>query len=442
MQLTTALSLANGYAPNTEQLGQLSDILCQDFINQCLETSGVATVRKRRIPLDMAVWSVIAMSLYRQEPLWSIVSKAQLVLPGKRALVAPSAIVQARQRLGEQAVKEVFVQSQKLWNEEAQHPTWAGLKLLAVDGVVWRTPDSDENRDTFKAPSNQNSEGAFPQVRMVCQMEVTSHMLIASAFDSYKTNEMVLAEQLIDTTPDNSLTMFDRGFFSLGLLNRWASTGVERHWLMPMKKGTQYTTISKLGRNDRIVRLQSSPQARKNFSDLPESVMVRLITKTVKDKEVNILTSMTDALRYPSAEIADLYNHRWEIEVGYREMKSSLLKNQFTLRSKKPEMVRQELWGLLLSYNIIRYQMINMAKQIPGLHPNQLSFTTSANAIIHLIHSFWLESAGTIPKRINHLLEEARHHVLPVKREDRMYPRAIKPKAKKYPNKKNASQLN
>lgn len=215
MQLTTALSLANSYAPNTEQLGQLSDILCPDFINQCLQTSGVATVRKRRIPLDMAVWSVIAMSLYRQEPLWSIVSKAQLALPGKRALVAPSAIVQARQRLGEQAVKEVFVQSQKLWNEEAQHPTWAGLKLLAVDGVVWRTPDSDENRDTFQAPSNQNSEGAFPQVRMVCQMEVTSHMLIASAFDSYKTNEMVLAEQLIDTTPDNSLTLFDRGFFSL-----------------------------------------------------------------------------------------------------------------------------------------------------------------------------------------------------------------------------------
>jgi hypothetical protein len=442
LQLTTALSLANGYAPNTEQLGKLSDILCPDFINQCLETTGVATVRKRRIPLDMAVWSVIAMSLYRQEPLWSIVSKAQLMLPGKRPLVAPSAIVQARQRLGAQAVKEVFVQSQKLWNEKAQHPTWSGLKLLAVDGVVWRTPDSDENREAFKAPSNQNGEGAFPQVRMVCQMEVTSHMLVASAFDGYKTNEMVLAEQLIETTPDHSLTMFDRGFYSLGLLNRWSSTGEERHWLMPMRKGTQYSVVSKLGRNDKIIALQSSPQARKKYSDLSKTVEVRLITRTIKGKEVNILTSMTDAMRYPSAEIADLYSHRWEIEVGYREMKSSLLKNEFTLRSKKPEMVHQELWGLLLSYNIIRYQMVNMAKQIPGLHANQLSFTTSAHAIIHLIHSFWLEAAGTIPKRINNLLEEASHHVLPIKQEDRVYTRAIKPKAKKYPNKKNASQLN
>ena len=437
MQLTTALTLANRYAPNTEQLGKLSDILCPDFINQCLETSGVATIRKRRIPLDMAVWSVIAMSLYRQEPLWSIVSKAQLMLPGKRALVAPSAIAQARQQLG-----EVFVQSQKLWNEEAQHPTWSDLKLLAVDGVVWRTPDNDENREAFKAPSNQNGEGAYPQVRMVCQMAVTSHMLISSAFDSYKTNEMTLAEKLIETTPDNSLTMFDRGFFSLGLLNRWSSTGHQRHWLMPMKKGTQYTIVRKLGRNDKLIVMQSSPQARKKFSDLPESVEIRLITRTIKGKEVNILTSMTDVMRYPSSDIADLYSHRWEIEVGYREMKSSLLNNEFTLRSKKPNMVRQELWGLLLSYNIIRYQMVNMAKSIPGLYPNQLSFTTSAHAIIHLIHGFWLESAGTIPKRIKHLLEEAPHHALPIKREDRVYPRVVKPKTKKYPNKKNASQLN
>lgn len=442
MQLTTALTLANGYAPNTDQLGKLSDILCPNFINQCLETSGVATIRKRRIPLDMAVWTVIAMSLYRQEPLWSIVSKAQLMLPGRKSLVAPSAIVQARQRLGDKAVREVFHQSQKLWNQEADHPTWSGLKLLGVDGVVWRTPDTDENREEFKSPSNQNGDGAFPQVRMVCQMELTSHMLIASAFDSYKTNEMVLAEKLIETTPDHSLTLFDRGFYSLGLLNRWSETGTERHWLMPKRKDTQYTEIRSLGRNDKLVLLNASPQARKKFAELPEKVKVRLITRNIKGKEVHILTSMTDSMRYPAADIADLYSHRWEIELGYREMKSALLKNEFTLRSKKPEMIKQELWGLLLSYNIIRYQMVNMAKTLPGLHPIQLSFTTSAHAIIHLIQGFWLESAGTIPKRINHLLEETEHHVLPIKREDRIYPRAVKSKAKKYPNKKKASQLN
>ncbi len=117
-------------------------------------------------------------------------------------------------------MKEVFHQSQSLWNETADHPTWCGLKLLAVDGVVWRAPDTKENRDAFQSASNQNGEGSFPQVRMVCQMELTSHMLVTSAFASYKTNEMILAEQLIETTPDYSLTMFDRGFYSLSLLHR------------------------------------------------------------------------------------------------------------------------------------------------------------------------------------------------------------------------------
>lgn len=442
MQLTTALAMANGYAPNTDELGQLSDILCPDFINQCLEATGVATVRKRRIPLDMAVWTVIAMSLYRQEPVWSIVSKAQLMLPGKKPLVAPSAVVQARQRLGADAVKEVFHRSQQMWHQQAEHPTWSGLKLLGVDGVVWRTPDTPENRERYKAPSNQNGDGSFPQVRMVCQMELSSHMMIASAFDSYKTNEMVLAERLIETTPDNSLTMFDRGFYSLGLLNRWHQTGEERHWLMPMRKDTQYTVVKKLGRNDKVIVLNASPQAKRKFPDLPETVEVRLLTKKIKGKEVNILTSMTDVMRFPSAEIVDLYSHRWEIEVGYREIKSSLLNNEFTLRSKLPEMIEQELWGVLLGYNIIRYQMVNMAKTIPGIHPNQLSFTTSATAIIHLIYGFWLEAAGTIPKRISHLLDETPHHVLPIKREDRIYPRCVKPRSRKYPNKKKASQLN
>ncbi|OJI50763.1 hypothetical protein VVATL9824_00952 [Vibrio vulnificus] len=154
---------------------------------------------------------------------------------------------------------------------------------------------------------------------------------------------------------------------------------------MPMRKNTQFTEVRKLGRNDRIVELKTTPQARKKSLSLPETIEVRLIKKTIKGKEVSILTSMTDHRRYPPAEIAELYSHRWEIEVGYR--------------------------------------------------------TTCAHSIIHVILGFWLESAGTIPKRITHLQEEAIHHVLSIKREERIYPRAIKPKAKKYPNKK-ASQLN
>ena len=85
---------------------------------------------------------------------------------------------------------------------------------------------------------------------MVCHMELTSHQLINSAFSGYRTNEMVLAEQLIDSTPDHSLTLFDKGYYSLGLLNRWSQTGTERHWLIPVRKDLNYEVLHRTGKND------------------------------------------------------------------------------------------------------------------------------------------------------------------------------------------------
>ena len=79
---------------------------------------------------------------------------------------------------------------------------------------------------------------------------------------------------------------------------------------------------------------------------------------------------MLDTEAFMGDEIVDLYSQRWEIELGYREMKQHLLDSEFTLRSKKSDMVKQELWGVLLCYNLIRYQMVRMAKTLPGIYPD------------------------------------------------------------------------
>ncbi|WP_448550551.1 IS4 family transposase, partial [Thalassotalea fusca] len=156
--------------------------------------------------------------------------------------------------------------------------------------------------------------------------------------------------QLIDDTPDHSLTMFDKGYYSLGLLNRWHQRGEQRHWMIPARKDLKYDVIRQVNKNDLIVRLSATPHARKKFEDLPEYIEARLISKLIKGKEYRILTSMVDPMRFPSGEIVELYRYRWEIELGYREMKQSLLNSEYTLRSKRPDMIEQELWGLLLCY--------------------------------------------------------------------------------------------
>ncbi len=171
---------------------------------------------------------------------------------------------------------------------------------------VVSTPDSLKGLDSLLDPS---------LVEQALQQAVSP----PCASGAYRSNEMKLAEQLIDTTPDHSLTLFDRGFYSLGLLHQWQQAGTERHWFMPLRKGAQYEVIQRLGRQDAVVSLSTSPQARKQWPGLPERLTARLLSKTVKGKVCQTLTSMADSLRFPPDEIVDLYSHRREIELGFRD---------------------------------------------------------------------------------------------------------------------------
>lgn len=439
MRLSRALALTHEIASTTHALEGLGALLDPELVKSALEAAGVATIRKRRLPLEAMIWCVIGLSLFRRMSAWDVVSRMDIMLPGQRPLVAPSAVVQGRQRLGSAAVREVFELTQQRWHAAAQHPTWSGLRLLSVDGVVWRTPDTPENRKHYGSASNQHGDTGFPQVRMVCQMELTSHLLVSSAFAGYRSNEMKLAEQLIDSTPDHSLTLFDRGFYSLGLLHRWQQTGTQRHWLLPLRKDAQYEVSQRLGRQDALVTLRSSPQARKQWPDLPETMQARLLSKMVKGKLRQILTSMTDPQCFAADEIVDLYSQRWEIELGYREMKQSLLASHYTLRSKTPEMIEQELWGVLLGYNLLRYQMLEMSHHCPGIYPCEMSFTACTWAILGFLNGTSLSHPGNIPRYLAELQASAMHYVLPHRREDRSYPREVKAKPSKYPSRsKNA----
>lgn len=101
---------------------------------------------------------------------------------------------------------------------------------------------------------------------MVCQMELTSHLLTAAAFGTMKNSENELAEQLIEQTGDNTLTLMDKGYYSPGLLNAWSQAGEHRHWMIPLRKGPQYEEVRKLGKGDHLVKLKTSPQARKKMA--------------------------------------------------------------------------------------------------------------------------------------------------------------------------------
>ena len=298
MLIGQALDLISRYDSLRNPLTSLGDYLAPELISRCLAESGTVTLHKRRLPLEMMVWCIVGMALERKEPLHQIVNRLDIMLPGNRPFVAPSAVIQARQRLGSEAVRRVFTKTAQLWHNATPHPHWCGLTLLAIDGVFWRTPDTPENDAAFPRQTHAGNPALYPQVKMVCQMELTSHLLTAAAFGTMKNSENELAEQLIEQTGDNTLTLMDKGYYSLGLLNAWSLAGEHRHWMISLRKGAQYEEIRKLGKGDHLVKLKTSPQARKKWPGLGNEVTARLLTVTRKGKVCHLLTSMTDAMRF------------------------------------------------------------------------------------------------------------------------------------------------
>ena len=128
MRLSRALALTHEVASATHSLDELGALLDPDLVSTALETAGVATLRKRRLPLEAMIWCVIAMALFRRMSAWDAASRMGIMLPGQKPLVAPSAIVQGRQRLGSAAVREVFSLTQQRWHASVVE---SGKRLLA-----------------------------------------------------------------------------------------------------------------------------------------------------------------------------------------------------------------------------------------------------------------------------------------------------------------------
>lgn len=438
MSLQQALQQTAELTPASfERFAQLID---PAWIEQALSLTGTISLRRRRLPAESIVWLVVGMALFKNEPIWLIVQQLGLSQGGGLAPV-PSAAVQARQRLGEAPMAALFEQLAAAWlaTEPSAAAQFHGLRSYAVDGVVWSVPDNPENREAFGSSRNQARAGLWPQVRGVCLMDTHTHLIRAARFGDYGVGELSYARELGEAVSDYSLTVFDRAYYSAAFLLDWQQRGVERHWLIRAKTPLRHEIVRALGPGDWLIRLPVSPQARRKYPELPEQWQARLIEQVIDGKPRRYLTSLCDAKRYPAARIAAHYRERWEIELGYREIKQGLLGGEL-LRSKQPELVRQELWGTLLAYNLIRQEMSLMAAE-QKVPPQRLSFQWLAIAIAGALRHCPTQTPATLAQRLKELRAQAKHFLLPARRA-RSYPRVVNPRPAKYPRKKNASQLN
>ena len=435
MKLAHSLAhTADVFEPKT--FSALREQMDPEWITQALEATATVTVRRRRLPAEEMIWLVIGMALLRDR---TIVDVARSLSIGDGPPVSDSAAVQARARLGKEPLQWLFDASAKVWaHRSAAAERFHGLACSGVDGTSIRVPDSPDNAACFGYSKSARGESAYPLVRLCALMALRSHLLAAVAFGQYSTGELSYAESLWPQVPDNSVCVIDRGFFSARLLLGLQSTGENRHWLIRVKARTQMHVVERTDDGDALVELPVSPEARQRDPSLPLTFRARLIDyQRPGFAPQKLLTSLTDARRFAKDEIAALYHERWELELGYDEIKTDMLDRRECIRSKSPDGVEQELWGLLIAYNLVRVYMERVAS-LAKLPPLRISFIAALRSIRE--EWYWDSipgfSPGSLPRHMDRLAQQLCRFVLPERRSTRSHPRAVKIKMSNYPRKR------
>ena len=440
MRLGTALEFVASL-PQPDGFSQFAEHLDPAWIDEALSATGVATMRRRRLPAEQVPWLVIGMALMRNRPITEVVSKLDLALPKPgKPTIAPSAIPPARDRLGESPMAWLFAHSANHWaHKSADRDRWRGLAIYGVDGTTLRVADSEENREHFGLASggNRGSSG-YPLVRMAGLMALRSHELAAASFGPYKNSEHHYAADLWPCVPEHSLLIMDRNFWSANILLPLQQDGEERHWLLRAKSNMGGRVIKRLSSKQELREFRVSSEARAKNPSLPHTFIARIIQYQRKGfRPQKLITSLLDPKQYPRAELVDMYHERWEIELGYGEIKTDML-GSVPLRSKSVDRVRQEIWGLLIAYNLIRLEMARIADEA-GVPSRRISFVM----VFRMISDEWmwcaLASPGAIPRHLRNLRANVKIFIIPPRRTKRSYPRAVKVKMSNYARKRRAT---
>lgn len=410
------------------------------WIKEALQETGRLSQRVRKLPADLVMQLLIAMGLHPEKSVANVLKDLALGFREKLEKYrheppTTSAITQARNRLGVEPVKLLFErQGKELDRRHEAEGQYKGMRLVGMDGTTLKIPDAHENRKKYGAPKSGRGRSAFPMMRLVLLLGVATHVAIAAAFGPYATGELTLALTLLSSIPSKALLLIDRGYVSYFFW--WQLTQKDCHFLTRAKRKLRIRRTRKLGEGDWLCRFLLPRQTRRKHPELPESMTLRLIRYQVPGfRPSSLITSLVDPELHPAAELASLYHARWEVELAYFQIKTTLRPAGAPLRSEDPERTLQEAYGILIAYNVTRGLMADAAAHA-GLKPLRLSFTDSLGRLrTWMIRMAEARDAISLLELYQDLLREIAACLLPERR-NRHYPRAVKVKMSGYPLKR------
>ena len=337
-------------------------------VRQTLESNGAQSKRRRGLPHEVLVYFVMMMVLYADvayEDVMRLVVEGLRTLLGEvglnSAVVTKGAISQARGLVGEAPLRQLY--------EEQVHPhgpadmpgvMFHGHRVMAIDGSTQTMPDEKANADFYGHLSGGYGDAAFPVVRFVGMTECGTHTICFAKHGPFKEGELTLAESVMNHADKSMIVTADRGFCGYEFWQSGLRTGAKL--LFRVKKNQSLPRMKTLPDGSYLSEIRSN----KNLKQKVRRTAVRVIEYAldgIPDAETSyrLITNWMDADAPSAVELAALYHRRWTIEESFDEFKTHLADRKVILRSKRPELVKQEFYALLLTHAAIRKLMTEAA---------------------------------------------------------------------------------
>lgn len=372
------------FAPG--HLGELTQTLPFEMIDEVLAQTGRTQKRLRALPSRVVVYLLLAGTLFADQgyrQVWARLT-ANLDRPGPPP--SSSALAQARRRIGAAPLKALF---DLIAGPPAGAARWKGLLMCAMDGTTMSVPDSPANLTRYGHQAGNHGGSGYPLLRLVAVVVCGTRTMLGAVFGPVGTGETTYAPRVLGCLRPDMLLLGDRGFAVADLIGQIADTGAQV--LVRCKNNRRLPVLERLADGSWISGLGG---VRSRVIDA--HVIVELEGGGRRSERYRLITTLCDHHRYPAADVVALYHQRWEVETVYRELKSTVLDGR-VLRSRAPWGVDQEVYALLVAYQGLRLAMADATATDPAVEDERAGFSVALHAARdQIVHAAGVVATGAV----------------------------------------------